>query len=150
MSGFSRRENPDTERRVRSLIYLAMFLFPIVDWYFRMRSFPIVSILAASLSATTVLTGCGGASTTSSGGAGPLLPTVNSAAATQLLSPEETLQTVSFPVVGSTSVAGRVEGYKTVSYAVPVAAGQVLTAVTRVNIESRGRRPGRATSPGQS
>ena len=104
-----------------------MFLFPIVDRYFRMRSFPFVSILAASLIATTVLSGCGGASTTSSGGAGPVLPAVNTAAATQLLSPDETLQTVSFPAVGSTSLAGRVEGYKTVSYAVPVAAGQILT-----------------------
>ena len=37
------------------------------------------------------------------------------------------MQTVSFPAVGSTSLAGRVEGYKTVSYAVPVAAGQTLT-----------------------
>ena len=102
-----------------------MFHCLIVDRYFPMRGFLLVSILAASLVATTVLTGCGGASATS--GAGPVLPAVNTIAATQLLSPDETLQTVSFPVVGSTSLAGRVVGYKTISYAVPVAKGQTLT-----------------------
>ena len=125
LSGFSRRENPDTEKRARSVICRPIVLSSIVDWSFRMRRFPLFSILTASLIATLALTGCGGASTTSSGGAA--LPAVNSAAATQLLSSDETLQTLSFPVVGSTSLAGRVEGYKTVSYAVPVAAGQILT-----------------------
>ena len=37
------------------------------------------------------------------------------------------MQPVGLPAVGSTSLAGRVEGYKTVAYAVPVAAGQTLT-----------------------
>jgi hypothetical protein len=55
------------------------------------------------------------------------LPSVNTAAAQALLSPDQTLQVVSFPDTGTTTVSGRIEGYKSVAYAVPAKAGQTLT-----------------------
>ncbi|MFO1156576.1 MAG: hypothetical protein U1E43_07350 [Rhodospirillales bacterium] len=55
------------------------------------------------------------------------LPAVNTAAAQALLSPDQTLQTVDFPETGTTTVAGRIEGNKSVAYAVPARAGQKLT-----------------------
>lgn len=55
------------------------------------------------------------------------LPAVDTAAAQALLSPDQTLQTVSFPETGTTSVTGKIVGYKSVAYAVPAMAGQTLT-----------------------
>jgi hypothetical protein len=55
------------------------------------------------------------------------LPAVDTAAAQALISPDQTLQTVSFPETGTTTVSGRIEGYKSVAYAVPAKAGQTLT-----------------------
>lgn len=55
------------------------------------------------------------------------LPTVDTTAAQALLSPDETLQTVSFPETGSTTVSGKIEGYKSTVYAVPAVAGQTLS-----------------------
>jgi len=44
-----------------------------------------------------------------------------------LISPDETLQTLSFPAVGSTRVSGTVDGYRSPAYLVPVAKRQTLT-----------------------
>ena len=55
------------------------------------------------------------------------LPPVNTAAAQALLSPDQTLQTVNFPEAGTTTVSGKIAGYKSVAYAVPAKAGQTLT-----------------------
>jgi hypothetical protein len=55
------------------------------------------------------------------------LPAVNTAAAQALLSADQTLQTVSFPDTGTTTVSGRIDGYKSVAYAVPARTGQTLT-----------------------
>jgi hypothetical protein len=84
--------------------------------------------LATLLIASTLavlLSACGGATTTRDAGAS--LPAVNTAAARQLLSPDENLQTLAFPPIGSTTMSGRIEGYSSTAYAVPVAAGQTLT-----------------------
>lgn len=76
------------------------------------------------------LSACVGTPTTGDS-AGVSLPPPDVAAAERLLSPDETLQTLTFPAEGSTSVNGRVVGYKTVSYAVPVAQGQRLEVELR-------------------
>lgn len=55
-----------------------------------------------------------------------VLPAADTAAAQRLLSPDETLQTLSFPATNSTTVSGRIKGYSSPAYAVPVAAGQTL------------------------
>jgi hypothetical protein len=57
------------------------------------------------------------------------LPPVNTAAAQALLSPDQMLQTVNFPEAGTTTVAGKIEGYRAAAYAVPAMAGQTLTVV---------------------
>lgn len=54
------------------------------------------------------------------------LPEANMAAAQALLTPDETLQVLDMPMKGSKTVQGRIVGYKTVAYAVPMAAGQTL------------------------
>lgn len=56
------------------------------------------------------------------------LPTVDAAALQAILSPDETLSVVELPREGSTTVRGEVKGYKSTVWAVPVAAGQTLTA----------------------
>lgn len=55
-----------------------------------------------------------------------VLPAADTAAARHLLSPDETLETLSFPPSGSTTASGRIMGYASPAYAVPVAAGQTL------------------------
>ena len=55
------------------------------------------------------------------------LPAPDRAGAQALLSADETLQVVDFPLQGSTTVTGSVVGYTSTAYAVPVAAGQELT-----------------------
>ncbi|MBK5964405.1 hypothetical protein CCR95_09990 [Thiocystis minor] len=55
------------------------------------------------------------------------LPAVDTAAAQRLISPDETLQTLNFPVVGATQVSGTIDGDKSPAYLVPVATGQTLT-----------------------
>jgi len=74
----------------------------------------------------TLLSACGGTGTTTSGG-NVSLPAADAAAAQRLISPDETLQTLSFPAVGSTTVSGNIDGYKTRVYLVPIAKGQTLT-----------------------
>jgi len=54
------------------------------------------------------------------------LPAVDTAAAQRLLSPDETLQTLDFPASGTKTLSGRIEGYKSVAYALPVRKGQRL------------------------
>lgn len=54
------------------------------------------------------------------------LPTADVAAAKRLLSPDETLQALDFAVSGSKTVSGRIQGYKSASYAVPIRKGQTL------------------------
>jgi hypothetical protein len=54
------------------------------------------------------------------------LPSVDTAAAQRILSPDETLQTLDFPASGTKTVSGRIQGYKTVAYALPVSKGQRL------------------------
>ncbi|WP_045225033.1 hypothetical protein [Methyloterricola oryzae] len=54
------------------------------------------------------------------------LPTVDMAAVKALLSPDEIAQTVEFPETGTKTLSGRIEGYKTASFAVPVRKGQKL------------------------
>ena len=61
-----------------------------------------------------------------SAGATVVLPAADAAAAQRLLSPDETLKTLSFPPSGSTTVSGRFTGYASPAYAVPVAARQTL------------------------
>jgi hypothetical protein len=73
-----------------------------------------------------LLSACGGTGTTTSGG-NVTLPAADAAAAQRLISPDETLQTLSFPAVGSTTVSGNIDGYKTRVYLVPIAKGQTLT-----------------------
>ena len=74
----------------------------------------------------TLLSACGGTGTTTSAG-NVSLPAADAAAAQRLISPDETLQTLSFPAVGSTTVSGNIDGYKTRVYLVPIAKGQTLT-----------------------
>ena len=57
------------------------------------------------------------------------LPATDTAAAQRLLSPDETLQTLDFPESGTKTVSGRIEGYRSVSYALPVRMGQRLEVV---------------------
>ncbi|MEA3277488.1 MAG: hypothetical protein U9Q81_19830 [Pseudomonadota bacterium] len=82
-----------------------------------------VGVLTAAL-----LTACGGTAVTSSG-SNLTLPAANTAAAQRLISPDETLQTLSFPAIGSTRASGTIDGYKSPAYLVPVAKGQTLTVV---------------------
>jgi hypothetical protein len=54
------------------------------------------------------------------------LPIVDTAAAQRALSPDETLQTLDFPESGTKTLSGRIDGYKSVSYALPIRKGQRL------------------------
>lgn len=54
------------------------------------------------------------------------LPQVDMAAAQRILTPDETLQTIDFPESGTKTVSGRIEGYKSVAYAMPIRKGQRL------------------------
>lgn len=54
------------------------------------------------------------------------LPSIDTAAAQRLLSPDETLQTLNLPATGGQTVTGRVEGYRSAAYAIPLRAGQTL------------------------
>jgi hypothetical protein len=54
------------------------------------------------------------------------MPLVDTAAAQRLLSPDETLQTLGFPESGTKTLSGRIEGYKSVSYELPIRKGQRL------------------------
>ena len=78
-----------------------------------------------------LMTGCIiSAPSTPTGGAGAslnsALPSIDTAAAQRLLSPDETLQTLNFAESGSQIVSGRIVGRQSPSYAVPVRAGQQL------------------------
>ncbi|MEA3277214.1 MAG: hypothetical protein U9Q81_18390 [Pseudomonadota bacterium] len=61
-------------------------------------------------------------STSASGG----LPPVDTVAAEKILSSDESLQTLEFPRSGTKTVSGRIEGYKTTAFALPVSKGQRL------------------------
>jgi len=54
------------------------------------------------------------------------LPAVDTAAAQRLLSPDETLQALDFPESGTKTLNGRIEGYKSVVYALPIRKSQRL------------------------
>lgn len=54
------------------------------------------------------------------------LPTMDTAAAQRILSPDETLETLDFPASGTKTFSGRIVGYKSVAYALPVRKGQRL------------------------
>lgn len=83
--------------------------------------------LAATIVLTASLLAACVDSQTSRSSSVPSLPAVDTAAAQRLISPDETLQTLRFPIRGTTQVSGTVEGYKGVAYLVPVAKGQTLT-----------------------
>lgn len=96
--------------------------------------------LAGLVVSLLVLSACAGGSTSStpapsSTSGAPVhaaakgLPAVDTAAAQALLSPDQTLQTVSFAETGTTTISGRIVGYTSVAYAVPARAGQTLTVV---------------------
>ncbi|MBT9473266.1 MAG: hypothetical protein V4514_21895 [Pseudomonadota bacterium] len=55
------------------------------------------------------------------------LPTVDTAAVQARLTPDNTLEALTFEAAGSTTASGAIKGYKAPVYAVPVAAGQTLT-----------------------
>jgi hypothetical protein len=73
-----------------------------------------------------LLVGCGGAGLSDPSGSAAL-PAADVASAQRLVSPDETLQTLDFPRVGSTGASGTVDGYRHTSYLVPIAKGQTLT-----------------------
>ena len=54
------------------------------------------------------------------------LPAVDTAAAQARLTPDNTLEVLSFAPAGATTASGEIKGYKAPIYAVPVAAGQTL------------------------
>jgi hypothetical protein len=54
------------------------------------------------------------------------LPAIDTAAAQGILSADEQLQTLDFPASGTKTVSGRIEGYKTTVFALPVTKGQRL------------------------
>lgn len=58
-----------------------------------------------------------------------VMPATDTAAAQRLLSSDETLQILSFPAHGNTTVSGRIQGYASPAYAVPAAAGQMLIVI---------------------
>jgi hypothetical protein len=55
------------------------------------------------------------------------LPAPNIAGAKKLISPDEILKPLDFPVVGRQRVSGTINGYQHPAYLVPVAKGQTLT-----------------------
>lgn len=74
-----------------------------------------------------LFTGCSGGA--SIAGDAPALPAADTAAAKRLISADETLETLSFPAVGSTRVSGTVDGWRSKAYLVPMAQGQTLTVI---------------------
>ena len=88
--------------------------------------------LVALLTGTLAACGGGTSAPTSQAPAAPSVPSVDTAGAQGLLSADETLQVVSMPATGSTTVSGTVAGYESNAYAVPVGAGQTL----RVDFQS--------------
>ncbi len=87
--------------------------------------------LLSALAIAVALTGCAAGPTTPSTTSRSLpasggLPAVDTAAAQRLLSADETLQTLDFPASGTKTLSGRIEGYKSVAYALPVRQGQRL------------------------
>ena len=87
--------------------------------------------LLSALAIAVVVTGCAGGPTTPSTTSRSLpasggLPAVDTAAAQRLLSADETLQTLDFPASGTKTLSGRIVGYKSVAYALPVRQGQRL------------------------
>lgn len=86
-----------------------------------------ITAFAIALTAA-LLTACAGPGVTNTSGT-PVLPAADRAAAQRLISPDETLQILSFPSVGSTGVSDTIEGYKHPAYLVPTAKGQTLTVV---------------------
>jgi hypothetical protein len=64
------------------------------------------------------------------------LPVVNDTAALSLLSADETLHTLDFPIQGSTTVNGRVVGYQATAYAFPIKAGQSLKISMKTSSDS--------------
>ncbi|MGH6949829.1 MAG: hypothetical protein ACREH4_03095 [Vitreimonas sp.] len=55
------------------------------------------------------------------------LPAIDAARIQASLGADDTLETATFERTGSTTLSGRVEGYKAAVWAVPVAAGQTLS-----------------------
>ncbi len=86
---------------------------------------PLIIASAATLAACGLHNPTGGYS---AGAMTPSLgmPAVNTAAAQRLLSPDETLQTLDFPASGTQTLSGRIEGYKSAAYALPIRKGQRL------------------------
>ena len=58
-----------------------------------------------------------------------ILPAADISSAEALISPDETLESLTFPVTGSIQVNGTINGYKHPAYLVPVAKGQTLTVI---------------------
>jgi hypothetical protein len=87
-----------------------------------------------AIALTALAAGCGGPvpyakpalPATGSVAAAAGLPSVDTAAAQKLLSPDESLQTLDFPQSGTKTLSGRIEGYKSAAYALPVRQGQRL------------------------
>jgi hypothetical protein len=77
-------------------------------------------------SATSAAKPAAGRVAAQSSAAAVVLPAADKGAAQRLLSADETLQPLYFPATGSTTVSGRIEGYASPAYAVPVAEGQTL------------------------
>jgi hypothetical protein len=82
----------------------------------------LAAVLLATLAACVVAT----STPTTQAPTAPSLPSADTAGAQGLLSPDETLQVVSMPPAGSTTIFGAVAGYRSTAYAVPVAPGQTL------------------------
>ena len=88
-------------------------------------------VLCSIILGSTLLSGCviNTPSMATGGGVSSLtigLPSIDTAAAQRLLSPDETLQSLNFAESGSQVVSGRIVGRQSPSYAVPVRAGQQL------------------------
>ena len=88
-------------------------------------------VLCSIILGSSLLSGCvintpsmatGGGVSSLAGG----LPSIDTAAAQRLLSPDETLQSLNFAATGSQTVTGLIAGRQSPSYAVPVRAGQQL------------------------
>lgn len=85
-------------------------------------------VLCSIILGSTLLSGCviNTPSMATGGGVSSLtigLPSIDTAAAQRLLSPDETLQSLNFAESGSQVVSGRIVGRQSPSYAVPVRAG---------------------------
>jgi hypothetical protein len=83
-------------------------------------------ILALLMAATLILPGCAANLPSKASLPAAGLPRVDTAAAQRLLTPDESLQTLDFPTSGTKTLSGRVQGYQTVVYALPIRQGQRL------------------------